>query len=190
MLNSQVVSGTAQTRTRTQAWARDAALVLGASILIAVSAQIKIALPFTPVPVSMQSFAVLFFAALLGSKRGALAVLAYLAEGALGLPVFSGAHSGLLYMAGATGGYLVGFVMAAYVTGLIIEKSKKTFKNALVALLAGDAIIYACGIIWLMQFVGGMKAAFVCGMLPFLIGNAVKTLLALSGIKAARAFKI
>jgi biotin transport system substrate-specific component len=190
MLNSQVMSETTQAQSKARSWIRDSLLVLGASALIAVSAQIKISLPFTPVPISMQSFAVLFFAALLGSKRGALAALAYLVEGALGLPVFSGANSGLLYLAGATGGYLFGFVAAAYATGLMIEKSKRSAGRVLVALLAGDAIIYACGIIWLAHFVGGVKAAFICGVLPFLIGNVVKTLLALSGIKALKSVKI
>lgn len=185
MHNSQVLTQTFQVRP----WIKKALLVLGASGLIALFAQIRIPLPFTPVPVTMHTFAVLFLAAILGSKKGSLAALAYLAEGAIGLPVFSGGNSGLLYMAGATGGYLVGFIFAAYLTGWIIEKMKKNTSSVLVALLAGDSIIYLFGMLWLAQFVGGIKSAFFLGVFPFLIGSGVKILLSLSGIKTVRALK-
>ena len=185
MLNSQVLSQTSQVRP----WVKSSLLVVGASLLIGLSAHIKIPLPFTPIPISMQSFTVLFLATFLGSKRGSLAVLAYLMEGILGFPVFSGGNAGLAYFMGVTGGYLVGFVFAAFATGWIIERTKKSLSSAFIAWVVGDLIIYACGLAWLSQFVGGMKAAFLLGMLPFLIGSSAKLLLALSGIKTIRAFK-
>lgn len=185
MSTTQVLTQTSQTRP----WIKNLVLVLGASALIAIAAQIRIPLPFTPVPISMQSFAVLMFAALLGSKRGSLAVIAYLAEGALGLPVFSGGQSGLYYLTGATGGYLAGFVVAAFVTGWIMERAKtRPLARAAFALAMGNFAIYALGVTWLAQYVG-IKGAITMGLVPFLIGDAVKFVLALYGTRALKAFK-
>ncbi len=193
MFNTEVLTQTSSVRSRVRPLVRDALLVLGASAIIALSAQVRIPLPFTPVPISMESFAVLFLAALLGSRRGALAVTAFLAEGALGLPVFSGGHSGILYFAGATGGYLVGFVLAAYLTGWLMEKREcvthnATWKRAGIALFLGNVAIYALGVAWLATLVG-FKAACTMGLLPFLIGDAIKFALALFGTRVIKPFK-
>ncbi|MDQ2691974.1 MAG: biotin transporter BioY, partial [Chloroflexota bacterium] len=115
---------TIYTRTfpRTADWLRDLILISFGAIFMAVLAQLKIALPFTPVPLTGQTFAVLLVGATLGAKRGTASILLYIALGALGLPVFAGGASGLAYLSGATLGYLVGFVIAAYVIGRLAER--------------------------------------------------------------------
>jgi biotin transport system substrate-specific component len=100
----------------------DAALIITGSLLVAVMAQISIPLPPSPVPITGQTFAVLIVGAVLGSKRGAASLALYLAQGALGLPVFAEFKSGLVTLFGPTGGYLFGFVVAAYVVGLLAER--------------------------------------------------------------------
>ena len=100
---------------RASAWRRDVALIVAGSLLVAALAQIIIPLPFTPVPLTGQTFAVLLVGAALGSKRGLASMLLYIIEGALGFPFFAGGASGLHVLIGATAGYLVGFVAAAYV---------------------------------------------------------------------------
>ncbi len=101
--------------------ARDVLLVFVSSIFIALMAQVRIPLPFTPVPITGQTFAVLLIGAALGSERGAASLLVYLAEGAAGLPAFAGGTSGLAVLVGPTGGYLIGFVFAAYIIGRLAE---------------------------------------------------------------------
>jgi biotin transport system substrate-specific component len=153
----------------------DAALVAGFSLVIAVCAQIAIPLPFTPVPVTLQTLAVLMAGCLLGSTRGALAALAYVVEGVAGLPVFAGGTSGLTHLLGPTGGYLLGFVAAAFVMGLCAERGiARHWWGALLALLAGDVVLYVPGVIWLGAFTGADKAVAL-GFLPFIVGDALKT---------------
>ncbi|MBI5960004.1 MAG: biotin transporter BioY [Chloroflexi bacterium] len=152
----------------------DAQLVLAGSLLVALSAQIAIRLPFSPVPITGQTLAVLLVGALLGSRRGGLALLAYLAEGAAGLPVFAGGASGPTYMTGPTGGYLIGFVLAAALTGALAERGwdRRVWTTAL-AMLLGNVAIYVCGVIWLSTFVGFARALDV-GLVPFLAGDTLK----------------
>ena len=155
---------------------RDAALALGGSLLIALSAQIAIPLWFTPVPLTGQTFAVLLVGAALGSRRGAAALALYLLEGGIGLPFFAMGASG--WPAGPSGGYLLGFVAAAYVVGLLAERGwDRRFVTAAVAMLAGEAAIYAVGLPWLGFYVGPEKAVPL-GLLPFIPGDAVKLALA------------
>lgn len=163
---------------RRAAWLYDVALVSGGSLFVALAAQIAIPLPFSPVPLTGQTLAVLLIGALLGSRRGACSLLLYLIEGALGLPVFAGGRCGLAYMLGPTGGYLVGFVASAFVTGLLAEQrwDRRAPSNAL-AMLLGDAVIYACGLPWLAHFVGADKA-LAMGLYPFVAGDLVKLALA------------
>jgi len=125
----------------------DLGLVLSASAFIAVSAHLTVRLPFSPVPVTGQTFAVLLTGALLGRQRGAAAVLAYLAEGLAGLPVFAGGMSGLAYLLGPTGGYLLGFVAAAYLTGALAERGwdRQPLTTAL-AMVLGNLALYAPGL--------------------------------------------
>ena len=163
----------------------DAALVAGFSLLIALSAQVAIPLPFTPVPVTLQTFAVILTGCLLGSGRGALAVIAYIAEGSLGLPFFSGGTAGIVHLLGPTGGYLVGCVASAFVAGLLSER-KVALKPAglFITLLAADLVVFLFGVTWLAAFTGPQKAVAL-GFTPFIIGDALKIVAAWSILTAA-----
>lgn len=164
-------------------WFQEVLLVLGAGFIIALFSPVAIPLPFTPIPIALQPQVVLFLSAFLGSRRGALAVLAYLAQGAMGFPVFAGGKAGILTFCGPTGGYLIGYVLAAYITGYLIEtmRHRKPLKM-LCSLGLGNLAIYACGATWLAVFLG-FKTALLVGVLPFLIGDALKLLLVLKGLK-------
>ncbi len=166
----------------------DAALILLGSLLVAALAQARIVLPFTPVPITGQTLAVLLIGALLGSKRGAAAIGLYLLEGGLGLPFFSGGGAGWAFLAGPTGGYLLGFIAAAYTVGLLTEHGlDRRVQTALPAFLLGAVIIYAFGMLGLARFVG-LQNAFVAGVAPFIIGDALKVVLAGSILPAAWKF--
>ncbi len=150
-------------------------LIIGGSLLIAVCAQIAIGYP---VPITGQTFAVLMIAALLGSLRGTACLLAYLAEGAVGLPVFAQGKAGLVAFAGPTGGYLVGFVVAAFVVGLLAERGwDRKFRTTVLAMVIGNVIIYAFGLTWLSLLVGA-KSALAGGLYPFIPGDMLKIVLA------------
>jgi|SRR5687767_330202 len=153
----------------------DVPLVLGASFLIALSAQVAIPLPFSPVPVTAQTLALLILAAGLGRVRAAAAALCYLAEGASGLPVFAGGSAGPHVLAGPTGGYLAGFVPAAWLVGALAERGwDRHFGLTAVAMLAGNAVVLALGAAWLGVFVG-VERAIALGVVPFLFGDLVKS---------------
>jgi biotin transport system substrate-specific component len=163
--------------TRQKALAYDAALVIGGSLFIALCAQFTIHVG--PVPITGQTLGVLLTGLLLGSRRGSLSVLAYLAQGIAGLPVFApGGAPGLARLVGPTGGYLLGFVAAAYVAGLLAERGwDRRPATALLAMLTGDAIIYAFGLPWLTLFVG-VENVLPVGLYPFVIGDLAKAFLA------------
>lgn len=156
----------------------DAALIISGSLFIALSAQVAVPLPFSPVPVTGQTLAVLLVGALLGSRRGASSLLLYLLEGAVGLPVFAGGMSGPAHLLGPTGGYLFGFVGAAFVTGLLAEQrwDRRVQSNAL-AMLLGNLVIYAFGLLWLAHFVEADKV-LALGFYPFIAGDLMKLALA------------
>lgn len=152
--------------------------------MIALSAQVAIPLPFSPVPITGQTCAVLLVGALLGSRRGMLSVLAYLAEGAMGLPVFAGGGSGPAWLVGPTGGYLLGFVAAAWVVGWLCEHlGDRSVAGMVVVMLPGSATIYLIGLPWLAHFVGVDKA-LTLGLIPFLPGDLIKIALAVSVLSA------
>jgi biotin transport system substrate-specific component len=160
-------------------WTRSALLVLGFSLLTALAAQLVVPLPFTPVPLTGQTFAVLLTGALLGPRLGALAMLAYLAEGAAGLPFFRGGAGGVGHFAGATAGYLLAFPAAAYVTGYLAERGwDRRFLTAAAAMALGSFVILACGWAWLALMFKGGAEAFRLGVAPFLPGDVVKIALA------------
>lgn len=168
---------------RRAALAYDMALVLGGSLLTALAAQLSIRLPFSPVPITGQTLAVLLVGALLGSRRGALSMLAYLLEGLMGLPVFAGGMSGAAYMLGPTGGYLVGFVAAAWLTGWLAERGwDRQVWSTVLAMVLGNLCLYAFGLAWLSRFVGAR--ALTLGLLPFLVGDALKVALAAAALPA------
>jgi len=158
----------------------DVALVIGGSLLIALCAQVKIWLPFSPVPVTGQTFAVLMIGALLGARRGGLCVLVYLMEGAAGLPVFAGVgRSGLTVLLGPTGGYLAGFVAAAYITGLLAERGwDRRVGTTVLAMVLGNAAIYVFGLLWLCCLMGISKTVLAVGLYPFIVGDSLKIALA------------
>ena len=159
---------------------RSIILACAGSIALWVSAKIQI--PFWPVPLTLQTFVVLLIGMVFGAKLGALTILLYLFEGAVGLPVFSGTPEkgiGLAYMAGPTGGYLFGFVLAAFCVGFLAERGwdKKPVSTAL-AMLIGNLIIYATGILWLGSLIGWDKPVLAFGLYPFLLGDLLKIILA------------
>jgi biotin transport system substrate-specific component len=163
--------------TRQKALAYDAVLIIGGSLFIALCAQFTIHVG--PVPITGQTLGVLLTGMLLGSRRGSLSVLAYLAEGIAGLPVFApGGPMGVARLLGPTGGYLLGFVAAAYGTGLLAERGwDRKMVTTLLAMLIGNAAIYAFGLPWLGIFVG-IENALSLGLYPFVIGDLLKAFLA------------
>lgn len=155
----------------------NALLVAIGSVSIAVCAQIAIPLPFTPVPITGQSFAVLLIGIIYGSRLGAATILAYLAEGAVGLPFFAGGNSGAAVFVGPTAGYLIGFVFAAFVAGLLAERKwDRTAWTAGLAMFLSSFIILSLGTLWLSTFIG-FEEAVTAGFLPFIPGDIVKTAL-------------
>lgn len=166
-------------------WLRDFLLVLMGSILLSLCAPLSIPLPFTPVPITVASHLCLILGAVLGKNRGALAVVAYLIQGAIGLPVFAGGAAGLARFFGPTGGYLLGSVVAAYATGYLIEKAReKSGAKIFLSLTVGNGILYLFGIPHLSLFVG-FKSALLLGLVPFILGDTLKLFAA---YKAVRTF--
>jgi biotin transport system substrate-specific component len=167
---------------------RDVALILGGSLFVAALAQVRIPLPFTPVPLTGQTLAVLVIGAALGARKGAASLLVYLLAGLAGLPVFSGGSAGGPVILGPTGGYLIGFIVSAYLIGVLSARGMdRRIHTALLAFLAGEVVIYLFGVSWLSLFLG-WKGALVGGLLPFLIGDAIK--LALAALLLPAAWKI
>lgn len=154
--------------------ARDLTLVAAGSLLIAAAAQLKVFLPFTPVPVTGQTFAVLLIAALYGARRGAATAMTYVALGLMGLPVFSAAPPGPAALVSPTAGYLAGFIAAAWVTGSLSERGwdRRPWTAAL-AMAIGSGVIFACGLLWLGRFTGWSNV-LQTGLFPFIPGDLLK----------------
>jgi biotin transport system substrate-specific component len=149
-------------------------MVFGGSVLIALFANVAIPLPFSPVPIALQGHVCLLLGALLGSRLVAITVLTYLLQGALGLPVFALGKAGFPILLGPTGGYLIGYVLGAWLTGYLIERSgSKSLQQAMLAMAIGNLAIYLCGLSQLSLFVG-IERVFFIGMLPFIIGDCLK----------------
>lgn len=159
-------------------WRVPVTILLG-SLLMVISAKLNI--PFWPVPMTMQVFAVCLLAGLAGGRMAGAMVLTYLAQGVAGLPVFANATqggAGLASLLGPTGGYLAGFVVAAVVAGEWIQRLRpKSLIGLAVPMLAGLGIIYLLGCLWLASFVG-WQSVLAVGVLPFLLGDILKVLLA------------
>jgi biotin transport system substrate-specific component len=176
----------ARTFPRIANWLRDLILIAFGALFVAVLAQVKIPLPFTPVPLTGQTFAVLLVAAALGSKRGATSMAFYIVLGAAGLPVFAGGASGMTYLTGATFGYLIGFVFAAYVIGLFAENGlERNLRTSVIPFLVGTVVIYACGVLWLSIILGSFSKAVTVGLVPFIIGDIIKLVAAALALPAA-----
>ncbi len=155
---------------------RDLLWTVGFALLTAVTAQLEFRLPFTPVPLTGQTFAVLLSGAVLGSRRAFASQTVYLASGAAGLPVFAGGGSTVLHLLGPTGGYLWSFPLAAALTGWLVQRgaSRKAWKLVL-ALFLSDALILASGSLWLRGFFAvPNRQAWLGGFYPFLIGDILK----------------
>lgn len=156
----------------------DTILIVGFSFILALSATIAIPLPFSPVPITFQTLAVLLSGMLLGSKRGFFCVLTYISEGALGFPVFAGGSSGLAYMVGPTGGYLIGFLFASYITGLLAENGwDRKILTSIIAMSIGDVVTFMFGLSWL-SFLIDVKQVFSLGLYPFIPGEILKIVIA------------
>ncbi|MCK4577886.1 MAG: biotin transporter BioY [Candidatus Marinimicrobia bacterium] len=152
----------------------DLAMIAAGSVLVTLTAQVSVLLPFTPVPITGQTFGVLLVGALLGSVRGGLALLFYLAEGVAGLPVFAGGAAGPVYLLGPTGGYLLAFIPAAMLVGFLAERGwDRRFFTTFSAMIAGTAVIFAGGLAWLSVFAPEGQLLSM-GLLPFLTGAAIK----------------
>lgn len=146
--------------------------VVVGSLLLTVSAKVQI--PFWPVPLSMQTFVVLALGMVYGPTLGMATVMAYLAQGFVGLPVFV-AGGGAAYFMGPTGGYLIGFAVAAYVVGMLAERGwTRHLLMAIAAAFIGNLVIYAFGLTWLSILLGDPVRAVAVGLMPFLLGAALK----------------
>lgn len=153
-------------------------LIVAASLVTAAAAQLEIRLPWTPVPISGQTFAVLLSGAVLGWRRAFLAQALYLLEGAAGLPVFSGGAHGVARLIGPSGGYLMAFPFAAAVTGWLAERGWDRHALTMVsAMLLGSVVIFAFGLAWLARFMPS-NTLLAAGLLPFIPGDLIKSTLA------------
>ena len=148
--------------------------------LTAVGAYVKIPLPFTPVPVTMQVFFVLLAGSMLGSRWGTISMIVYLLLGVVGFPVFAGGASGMGVLFGPTGGYLVGFIFAAFVTGKLLEiLPKRSILKNFLCMIIGLIIIYLFGAFRLMSLAHlTFQQTMIAGVLPFIIGDLVTLMLA------------
>lgn len=155
------------------------ALVLVGVGILAVSARIQV--PFYPVPVTMQTLAVMMIAMAYGSKLGTATLFSYLLAGFLGAPVFAGG-AGFAYMAGPTGGYLAGFLLAGIVLGALADRGwTRNWQTTAAAMLVGTAIIYLLGVTWLSQLIGFDKA-ITFGLVPFIYGDILKLVIAAAAV--------
>jgi biotin transport system substrate-specific component len=165
----------ARTLAPTPGLLRDALLILGGAALVALVAQAE--LPLRPVPVTLQTLAVLLVGAALGWKRGAASMATYLLAGAAGLPVFAGGSMGLAKFAGPTGGYLLSYVFAAALVGWLVQRYALDRRplGAAAAMLAASTVIYGFGLTWLGMVTGlEGQALLTAGLTPFLLGDALK----------------
>ncbi len=168
----------------------DTLLVVGGAALIALVAQVAFYLPFTPVPVTGLTFGVLVTGAAMGSVRGLLATLLYVAVGIAGAPVYAEGSYGIDVLLGVTGGYLVGSVVAAGLTGYLAEKAwDRKVISAVPAMLLGELAIFVIGVGWLMVVLDvGLGQGLALGFTPFVIGEVVK--LVAAGVLLPGAWKI
>jgi biotin transport system substrate-specific component len=162
---------------RSLALLRQAALVIGASFFVALCARITVPLPFTPVPLTMQNFGVLLVGLTLGSRRGFAALALYLAEGAVGLPVFAGL-GGIAHLLGPTGGYLLAYPVVAGLAGFIAERGNRSFLRLALASLAAEVVLFATGIAWLQVLTHSFKLAVQWGLYWFVFAEVVKVMAA------------
>ncbi|HEY1479598.1 MAG TPA: biotin transporter BioY [Gaiellales bacterium] len=162
-------------------WLTEAILLASGVLLIALSAQITFHLPGTPVPISGQTFAVLLVGSAYGATRGVATTALYLLVGIVGLPVFASGSSGWSEVSGATGGYLVGMLLAAGFVGALAERRwDRRISSAITSMLTGSVVIYACGLAWLYHELPNatFSSTLSAGLYPFVVGDLLKLYLA------------
>jgi biotin transport system substrate-specific component len=164
--------------------ARRVALVVGGSLLVALCARVAVPLPGTPVPLTVQNFGVLLVGLLLGSRRGFAALALYLAEGAMGLPVFSPTGpGGIAQLFGPTGGFLLAYPLVAWLAGYVMEHGRKSFARAAMGGLLGEIVLFTGGLSWLAVLTHSVAQAFRWGLYWFLFAEIIKVMVA-AGIAA------
>ena len=184
---SQSVTQVAERRTPATELAIQTALIVGATLFVAICAHIYVPLPGTPVPLTVQNLGVLLVGLSLGSRRGFLALALYLAEGASGLPVFNPTgQPGMAHLIGPTGGYLIAYPFVAALAGFIFERGKQTFARAFVASFAGELLLFAGGISWLYFYTHSLARAISFGLYWFVFAEIMKVMLAAGAVRSWR----
>jgi biotin transport system substrate-specific component len=165
---------------RGKEWAKQGAIVIAASLFVALCARVTVPLPFTPVPLTLQNFGVLAVGLLLGSRRGFAALVLYLVEGACGMPVFSPAvlGGGIAQILGPTGGYLMAYPLVAFVAGYIYEHSSRRFGWAALSSVAAELVLFAGGLSWLAVLTHSVALALKFGLYWFVFAEVIKVLMA------------
>ncbi len=170
--------------TRSMEYAKQAAVVISASLFVALCARVTVPLPFTPVPLTMQNFGVLAVGLLLGSRRGFAALSLYLIEGAFGMPVFSPSilGGGIAQLLGPTGGFLMAYPLVAFVAGWIYEQSSKEgsrrFAWAALSSVAAELVLFTGGLSWLAVLTHSVSLALRYGLYWFVFAEVIKVLMA------------
>jgi biotin transport system substrate-specific component len=164
--------------------ARQVAIVVGASLFVALCARITIPLPFTPVPLTLQNFGVLLVGLLLGGNRGFAALALYLAEGLIGMPVFNPTGAGgIAQLLGPTGGFLLAYPLVAWLAGYVMEHGRKNFARAAIGGLIGEVVLFTGGLSWLAVLTHSIAQAFRWGLYWFVFAEVIKIMMA-AGIAA------
>jgi biotin transport system substrate-specific component len=177
---TEVVTG----RSRALDYGLNAAMIVGASFFVAACARIYLPLPGTPVPLTVQNLAVLMVGLALGPWRGLAALTLYLIEGASGMPVFSPTGpSGIAHLIGPTGGYLIAYPFVAALVGYIFERGKQTFASAALASIAGEILLFTCGISWLYTMTHSLAQAVSFGLYWFIFAEVIKVMFAAGAMK-------
>lgn len=161
-------------------WAKQGAIVIAASLFVALCARVAVPLPFTPVPLTLQNFGVLAVGLLLGSRRGFAALVLYLVEGACGMPLFSPTvlGGGIAQILGPTGGYLMAYPLVAFVAGYIYEHSSRRFAWAALSSVAAEIVLFAGGLSWLAVLTHSVTLALKYGLYWFVFAEVIKVLMA------------
>jgi len=174
---TQVVGARTQSIHSGREWVKQAAIVIAASLFVAVCARVAVPLPFTPVPLTLQNLGVLVVGLLLGSRRGFAALGLYLAEGALGLPVFS-MGGGIAHLHGPSGGFLMAYPLVAFVAGWIYERGSSRFAWAALSSVAAELVLFAGGLSWLAVLTHSASLAIKYGLYWFVFAEVIKVLMA------------
>ncbi len=176
---SHSVNQAAAVRNRALDYGLNAALIVGASFLVAASAHLSVPIPGTPIPLTVQNLAVLVIGLALGPWRGFAALSLYLIEGASGMPVFSPTGpGGIAQLIGPTGGYLIAYPFVAAVAGQIVHAGKPSFLRATVACIAGEILLFTCGLSWLYAMTHSLRTAIALGLYWFVFAEVIKVMLA------------